>query len=81
MPPRKVNIAGVPWLDVVVKDVLLLAITFTRIDEVVGKVPSLVISHQRRRAAMPGRIGYLVTIIGRRFVGHVPRSLVGVLDP
>ena len=38
MPPRKVNIAGVPRLNVVVKDVLLLAISLAGIDEVVGKV-------------------------------------------
>ena len=64
----------------VARDVLLLVVALARVDEAVIEPPPLVEQREDGRAAVPGDVGNLVTVVGVGRVGDVDGLLIGVLE-
>lgn len=74
------EVARVPRLGVVARDVLLLVVALARVDKAVIEPPPLVEQREDGRAAVPGDVGNLVAVVGVGRVGDVDGLLIGVLE-
>ena len=73
------QVVGVPWLDVVGRNVLLLVVAFTNVDEAIVEAVAFPLQHCCDATAVMRDIGYLVLIVVVVAVSNIACILIGVL--